>query len=147
MTPNHPASETPPWIEASRAFLQYLEAGGEGSTDGLKAHLAGLIAVAEATALPSLEDDQDHDPDVHEEAWWDAHAVRRFPMLGAYPTPDGLYGDAPGDLSELALELEQSLAIAAAGKPELALWEWRFGYDTHWGWAHAQPLMQYLETL
>ena len=39
-------------------------------------------------------------------------------------------------------ELEK--AIADAGKPELAQWEWRFGYDTHWGWAHAQPLLMHL---
>ncbi len=142
--PNPLSAETLPWIETSRAFLRFLEAEGEGSNGDLKAHLAALVAVAEATPLPNLEDDEEHDPQVHEEAYWGRHAVRRFPALGPYEIADERFGWAPGDLSELALELEQSLAIADAGKLVLAQWEWRFGYDTHWGWAHAQPLLQHL---
>lgn len=142
---NHTPSETQPWIETGRAFLRFLEADGEGRLADLKAHLAALIAVAEATVLPDLEEDQEHDPEVHEEDYWSAHAARRFPSLGVYAQSDDGYGLATGDLSELALELEQSLAIADAGKPVLGQWEWRFGYETHWGWAHAQPLLKHLE--
>ncbi|MDP1631381.1 MAG: hypothetical protein Q8L66_08170 [Caulobacter sp.] len=146
MSSNPPSAETPPWIEASRAFLHLLEAEGEGAVADLKAALTALVAAAEGTRLPEIDEDQEHDPLVHEETWWMAHVQRRFPKLGLYAAPDGLYGDAAGDLAELALELEQSLSIADAGKPVLAQWEWRFGYDTHWGWAHAQPLLMHLAT-
>jgi len=144
-----PASTMPSsWIEASRDFLSFLEADGEGSIHDLAERLAGLIAVAEATPLPSLDTDEEHEPDVHDEEYWGGHAVRRFPALAQlYPMPDDLYGLGAIDLAELALELEQSLVIADAGKPVLAQWEWRFGFDTHWGWAHAQPLLSYLKSL
>jgi len=144
---NHAPSETSPWTETSRAFLRFLEAEGEGRLADLKAHLAALIAVAEATPLPDLDQDEEHDPQVHEETYWSGHARRRFPTLGSYELPGDEFGLADGDLAELALELEQSLAIADAGKAVLAQWEWRFGYETHWGWAHAQPLLKYLEGL
>jgi hypothetical protein len=42
-------------------------------------------------------------------------------------------GSIAADLSEIRFDLQQGLAALERGPIEAVVWEWRFGFDHHWG--------------
>jgi Domain of unknown function (DUF5063) len=54
-------------------------------------------------------------------------------VLG-YEKPDERGGFLEGDLVEIWVDLKNGLMQLDAGEPETeVVWEWRFGFWTHWG--------------
>lgn len=44
-----------------------------------------------------------------------------------------IYSSLAGDLSEIWGDLKEGLSLYEKGKTADAVWEWRFGFDSHWG--------------
>lgn len=81
-------------------------------------------------------------------------ASASFPELGHYADvepQDGLkqeiaLGDAIDDLADIARDLSGVLWHIERGAINDAYWEFRFGYQTHWG-AHLHRLRRYLHSI
>lgn len=55
-------------------------------------------------------------------------------------------GDLADDLWDIYTELQAGLALWDQGRRENAIWEWRFGFEMHWG-EHATGAMRALYML
>lgn len=83
-----------------------------------------------------------------------AQVSKSFPELGFYPTVDQLEGFdqevgqgwGVDDLSDIAIDLTEVLWLAGQGRVNDAIWEFRFGYQNHWG-SHLHSLRPYLHKL
>lgn len=134
------------WSHLARAFLAWLERGGEEATeDALVEWLDRLQEAGRRSSLPDLEGVEDID--VSDPAFagrarhWLLCAAAAFPDLG----PGGWHDDgfAFDDISDIACDLERALRLLEAGHPELADWEWAFNFQIHWG-QHADNLHRLL---
>jgi hypothetical protein len=81
-------------------------------------------------------------------------ASKAFPELGYYPCvypgddPSGdkaSLADAADDLADIAGDLVEVLWHFDNSTPEEAVWEYRFGYQHHWG-DHLHGLRNYLHS-
>jgi len=76
-----------------------------------------------------------------------------FPELGYYAQVDPIEGleqsiglaDAIDDLADIAKDLKEVLWHVEHNTASNAIWEFRFGYQTHWG-THLHRLRGYLHT-
>ncbi len=77
-----------------------------------------------------------------------------FPSLGYYPAVDpggeltrqeASVGDAIDDLADIARDLKEVLWHCENTTPQAAIWEFRFGYQTHWG-VHLHQLRGFLHS-
>ena len=112
----------------------------------LLAQLAGALDVLSAQyhSLPNCEPDNESDPpdSPHEEYVRLYHrAAARFPLLGYYPyiEPKGdigeevFLGDAIDDIADIARDLSTVVWYMDQNRPASAIWDFRFGYQSHWG--------------
>jgi hypothetical protein len=93
----------------------------------------------------SAPPDLDTVPDQAESSGWMAafHALSvQLGPLNQYrlvwdpydsPTDAEVTGVLADDLMDIHRDLRRGLACWTAGVSGEALWEWRFGFDTHWG--------------
>ncbi|QUL37508.1 DUF5063 domain-containing protein [Erythrobacter sp. JK5] len=81
-------------------------------------------------------------------------AANAFPELGCYPAIDvggtlgeeeALVADAIDDLADIARDLSEVLWHIEKSSEADAIWEFRFGYQSHWG-AHLHRLRHYLHS-
>jgi hypothetical protein len=103
-------------------------------------HTSERVAIS---AEPAEPPPSDHEP-MHK------LAAQAFPGLGFYacvsPEPDAseiTMGDAIGDIAEIACDLQEVVWRWENIGPDDAIWEFRFGFQTHWG-RHLQDLRRYL---
>lgn len=83
-----------------------------------------------------------------------ARASASFPELGLYAHADPMeglkqelgQGDAIDDLTDIARDLSGVLWQIEHGTINDAIWEFRFGYQTHWG-IHLHQLRLYLHSI
>lgn len=132
------AADEPEWVRESRSFLAFLAADGPGETGELRARLHRLLVLGERTPPP----DETGGP-APPRSVFVPDAARRFEHLDAGDDPDARWvSDDPRDI---AGDLATAIAAWDAGQVASAAWEWRFGYETHWGALHARPLLAWLE--
>lgn len=80
-----------------------------------------------------------------------ARASASFPELGLYAHAEPMegldqqltQGDAIDDLADIARDLSGVLWLIKHGAVDDAIWEFRFGYQSHWG-MHLHQLRRYL---
>ena len=107
-------------------------------------------------ATPDVEPhstDATRAPNIDERAFSE-RAAEIFPDLKWFCTvePDGEVeqsvglSDACGDLAEIANDLDHVVWEFREGSISDGIWEFRFGYQTHWG-RHLHELRTYLHTL
>ncbi len=135
--------DDPEWITVSRRFLAFLESDGEGSTTDLAGELEHLLAAGADVGLPDTDEEApERDALVTYKRWY-ACAQRRFPTLADSDCePGGRW--AGDDLADIATDLEEAVDLWEEGLRRAALWEFRFGWQTHWGPHHARPLLDWL---
>ncbi len=83
-----------------------------------------------------------------------ARASASFPELGLYADADPLegltqeltLGNAIDDLADIARDLSGVLWHMEQGAVNDAIWDFRFGYETHWG-MHLHQLRRYLHSV
>jgi Domain of unknown function (DUF5063) len=140
---------------AIRPFLAMAkgERPGQGLKDLAKA-LDGLVMCYHAT--PDVEPDTidgSAAPPVDDRSLEQAIGAA-FPELGWYATANpqddvetqvGL-AIAASDLAEISADLIEVLWLFEHAGPNDAIWEFRFGYQTHWG-RHLHELRTYLHSL
>ncbi len=129
------------FIAAARSFLDWIDRGD--LTDLKDAHV--LLARLQYGVL-SLDDTEpetvvnvpDEDGNVDRKVRARLAALP-FDMYRAIYNPLSEKDDAPvvgsllDDLADIARDLRKGFAALRAGSPGDAIWEWRFGYDWHWG--------------
>ena len=133
----------PEWIAVSRSFLAFLEADGEGSPEELEALLDRLLRSAEPLSLPDTEQEAPERDALEVYKHWYVLAQRRLSSLADLGSEDGRW--ILDDLADIATELDRTLNVWDAELPEAAQWEFRFGFEEHWGRQHARPLLRYLQ--
>jgi hypothetical protein len=139
---------------AIRRFLYVLEGGGDAGLYDLAKALDALVATyhrvpdvspdtTEASAAPAIDEQRVIEA-----------ASAAFPDLGCYALVDpqeieggeiGLSISA-GDLAEIAADLSGVLWLFENAGYNDAVWEFRFGYQMHWG-RHLHELRTYLHAL
>lgn len=135
--------DEPEWILASRSLLTFLEADGEGSPAQLREVLRRLLAAAEPLALPDTDEEAPEQELNAAYRHFYGRAEDRFPAFSQAHREDG--GWAADDLGDIGQEIQRVVRSWEADLREAALWEFRFGYEHHWGAAHAVPLLAWLE--
>ena len=137
--------DDPEWITASRRFLAFLESDGEGSAAELARELEHLLSAGADVGLPETDEEAPQRDALATYKRWYACAQRRFPALADSDDETGgrWVGD---DLADIATELEQAVDLWEAGLSRAAQWEFRFGWQTHWGPDHARTLLDWLRT-
>ncbi|WP_160174179.1 DUF5063 domain-containing protein [Sphingopyxis sp. MWB1] len=107
--------------------------------------------VIEYHRSPDVDPDtEDEIPSVPYEPWA-ARAAASFPELGLYAHAEPMegldqqltLGDAIDDLADIASDLSDVLCLIRRGAINDAIWEFRFGYQSHWG-MHLHRLRYYL---
>ena len=143
--------------EISAAIRRYLDAlqGANGATlYDLSKALDGLVATYHG--VPDVEPDTTEAspaPRADERSIIDA-ATAAFPELDWYALVDPQDGQeqkigmsfAVGDLAEIAADLMEVLWLFENASHNDAVWEFRFGYQSHWG-RHLHELRGYLHGL
>lgn len=69
-------------------------------------------------------------------------AMVAYPQFGFYPCvflevdpiAEITMGDAVDDIADIALDMEEFIWRCNHTNPNDAIWHFRFGYETHWGW-------------
>lgn len=110
------------------------------------------MAYHRAPDVPASDWDLDA-PSIDRAALRDALAIR-FPKLRYYNRSDtteplagpSLVAHALDDLDDIVRELQSSLWLLEHGHINDAFWEFRFGYEHHWG-LHLRGLSLYLHEL
>lgn len=78
--------------------------------------------------------------------------AERFAHLGLYraagtsPDDEFLVGDAIDDLTDIAIDLSEVIWLWEHAGAATALWQLRFGFESHWG-SHLRSLQWYLHEL
>jgi hypothetical protein len=121
----------------ARAFVELVDrAAALALPDRLLAVRAQLLDVyTAALSLPLDESAEDVDAQtspmpprldfgVHDEYW---------EVLDPYIEAEALIGALSDDVADVYADLARGLALWAADKRDAAVWEWRFGFDIHWG--------------
>ena len=110
--------------------------------------------VAEYHRAPDVEPDTEGVSDSVPYEPLAARASASFPELGLYADVDPSevlpqevgVGDAIDDLADIARDLTGVLGLINNGATNDAIWEFRFGYQTHWG-IHLHNLRRYLHVI
>ncbi|NKJ42690.1 DUF5063 domain-containing protein [Novosphingobium sp. SG720] len=142
-------------ISAINAYLALLNEKPEKEAS----RLAKLCEVLDALPVeyhraPNVEPDT---LDVSASVPYEPFAIRAlasFPELGHYAVVDPLegvdqeviLGDAIDDLADIARDLSGVLLLIEKGAINDAIWDFRFGYETHWG-VHLHQLRSYLHSI
>ena len=138
---------------AIRRYLDALE-GKEGSTlSDLARALDNLVTAYHLTADVEPDTVDSDPPRIEEKPLIDA-AAAAHPDLDWYALVDPEDGPeqqigmsiAVGDLVEIAADLHQVLWLFEHAGHNDAVWDFRFGYQTHWG-RHLHEIRTYLHAL
>jgi hypothetical protein len=141
-------------IEAAAALLALPDTPGTivERKDILRAVLDRLAVVYDSVKRAPLREEEKPEP-----SRIDYDVVRRrfaaaFPDLGLYDavpelskadgSPEVTAGDALDDLADIAVDLQEVLDRAKVSVHD-AVWEFRFGFEAHWG-THLRWLQVYL---
>jgi hypothetical protein len=118
----------------------------------LAEHLVGLYAAGMRLPFPGGDDDFDAPASMTSEEWQELYqrlgsklgnvafySVMFDPYeLGATPVTGSLADDAADIYRDLRVGLN---VIESEGGLDNAVWEWRFGFDNHWGKHAAEALL------
>jgi hypothetical protein len=94
--------------------------------------------------LPDPETSDRDSPDaVSPDDWWALYRrlSMQFGEVNNYrfmfdpyePGSDPVTGSLADDLADIYSDLKIGLALDAAGANDDAIWQWRFGFENHWG--------------
>jgi hypothetical protein len=138
-----------------REGCRQLEAGAADLRE-LLTILVGLVAAA--LRLPTVEPEtnsaSDSPPGLDEDARSVAALVQKLvgthdrywevfdPRQEEHP----LVGSLTDDVSEIYRDLRRGIHQVDVGRPNDALWEWRFSFETHWG-NHATDAIRVLHRI
>lgn len=136
-------------------YLAVLEGRDNPTLSDLARALDRLVMTYHSTE--DVEPDGDDDPHIdllEEELRIGKAAADAFPMLGWYAVADPedepdqkvAYSISIGDLAEIATDLRRVLWLFENASFNDAVWDFRFGYQTHWG-RHLHELRPYLHAL
>jgi hypothetical protein len=164
----------PPFRSAATRLIDLLRDRKKYSTPDLLHHVHPLLAelYAAGFALPikpeSAYEDDDDDLDApspdparvaqHTERWramfialedqigsrWNSYQEIFNPY--AEPPEAPVTGSLADDLADIFLDLEDGEELWAEGKFDAAVWNWRFGFESHWG-EHVTSALRALHTL
>ena len=127
---------------AARDFCGLLETATELGLDELRTRLLHILPklYLAATKLPKLDSDADieHVPlELDQLVALARHLVENDTYWEVFdPTrkEKPIAGSLAADLSEIGFDLQQGLLALERGDPvEAVVWEWRFGFEHHWG--------------
>jgi len=153
-----PAEER--FVSVARRFLSLVE--------GFEAHprdeficvvepvLVDLYGSALGLGRGATDDDGGNWERMDMSEWWDLFQ-RLGQHLGSYDAYDCVFdpydlGSQPvrglvsDDLADICRDLREGLDLYDAGRTDEAVWQWRFGFDSHWG-QHATHALYALRTL
>jgi hypothetical protein len=139
-------------IQHYLAVLQHTDGGKRATLHDLAKALDGLVEAYHQTA--DVEpDSQTLAPRVEETKYRQA-AAAAFPELHMYAVVDPQDGPeqqvglsvAAGDLGEIAGDLLEVLWLFDNSSHNNAVWQFRFGYQSHWG-RHLHELRLYLHSM
>jgi hypothetical protein len=156
------------FIAAAEAFIAWVEEYPRNSGELIVLHR--LLADVQAALLrlpaptidgadPDAEDDGDTESVAHHHERWKTiteglsalpitHYQIVFDSLTQEEADAQVTGWLADDLADIYLDVREGLEHANAGRASEALWEWRFGYFSHWGrhLVHAQnAIWDYLQ--
>jgi hypothetical protein len=164
----------PPFRNAVARFIDLLRDRKNYSTSDLLQHVHPLLAELYATgfALPikpeSAYEDDDDELEApgsnaarvaeHTDRWrsmfialqdqigsrWNSYQEIFDPY--AEPPEAPVTGSLADDLADIFLDLEDGEQLWSAGKFDAAVWNWRFGFESHWG-EHVTGALRALHTL
>ena len=143
--------------KATKAINRYLDVlqGKDGATlYELAKALDGLVAIYHQ--IPDVEPDTSEGPEaprIEDRSLIDAEAAA-FPDLQLFalvdpemgPDQEVIMSMAMGNLAEIAADLTEVLWFFENASHNDAVWEFRFGYQTHWG-RHLHEVRTYLHAL
>jgi hypothetical protein len=137
-------------LKAIRSFLDTSLTAEPPSISGVVRSLDELALAYADTPNVAPSDDMREPPEHNYDSTYGVLRLR-FPDLGYYTVVDPLQaledpasvGDAIDDLADIAGELFEVLWRLETLGLEEAQWDFRFGYDTHWG-THLHSLRAYL---
>jgi hypothetical protein len=123
----------------------------------LAEHLIGLYAAGMRLPFPSGDDDFDSPSAMTHEEWQELfqRLSRKLGDVDCYsvmfdPYESGstpVTGSLADDAADVYRDLKSGLAvIGVGGGLDNAVWEWRFGFDNHWG-KHAAEALYALHSL
>lgn len=139
-----------------RAYLDLLRSAPADTRDRLlqlAATLDSLCAAFNETRDVELTEEEADAPRADPKPFGE-QAASSFPELGFYPDVDPLKGFdqeiAQGwgldDLMDIAVDLNEVLWLIDARRVTDAVWQFRWGYENHWG-DHLHDLRRYLHKL
>lgn len=144
-TPEEVAAEVPVarFVSAASAYCGFIEraAGLEITQRILEARESVAHLYAAGCGLPMVEppDGFDAENDVTRPEDWpgfDRHEFywEVFNVYGDGETEGIVAGDLSDDLLDIYFDVRRGLRLWASEAPRAAaIWEWRFGFDAHWG--------------
>lgn len=148
-------SDTPIQIMASaiRAYLDLLtgEPAPDGGLERLAEALDGLVGVYHRLPGDSEPRYDEMEPQAGDRPRLFQLAAATFPQMHIYPDVDlidgeALTGFAIDDLGDIAGDLTEVLWWLEQGEEATAIWEYRFGYEHHWG-EHLHDVRRYIYSL
>ncbi|MFN2529064.1 MAG: DUF5063 domain-containing protein [Candidatus Baltobacteraceae bacterium] len=162
------------FVEVCEAFTKWIDDCKSSGADLTNLHLLLVELQAALIRLPACDEDADDDDDdvteeaneatellkgrtAHQERWKSLteklsvlpvqHYQIVFDTLTDGPDVAPVTGWLADDLADIYLDLKKGLAEMNHGRVDDAIWEWRFGYFSHWGrhLTHAQcAILDYL---
>ena len=124
------------FAEVARRFCRFVESLDGQSGEGLEAAYSVLAELILAgTRLPSVEAPELEGAEVPPpktsigfgrfEAYWE--------VFDPYVEEMPVAGSLSDDFVDIHADLSRGLRVYDQGNVMAAAWEWRFGFDTHWG--------------
>lgn len=142
-------------IRASiEAFFRAVTDGAGDELDRLATLAKALDGLVQAyNSAPETEPDEFGDAPRQDVQPMLSAISDAFPSIGLYadvdPTGDFTQemwtGDAIDDLSDIARDLADVIWYFEKRRPETAIWDFRFGYQSHWG-RHLHDVRRYLHS-
>jgi hypothetical protein len=121
------------------AFIEFVNrAGALAPADRLRETRAQLLDLyAAAASLAHVETDDDGDIDAptapvppkvdfgeHDEYW---------EVFDPYVEAEPLVGSLSDNIADVYADLSRGLVLWMTGRHAAAVWEWQFGFESHWG--------------
>lgn len=148
------------FVRIGRRFVEFVDSSDDLSAGDFLRELQPLLVNLYATGLALGSGDPDDTADLPDSLTgddWQALYRRLGAQLRGYDdyafvfephelsaTP--VVGSLSDDVADIYLELRNGFTLFDEGKPGEAAWEWRFGFDNHWG-RHAAHAIYALHTL
>ncbi len=150
-----PLAQTAAMVGPINDFLSLIDNSPQESHARLRKlaeALDSLVSAYHGTADVDVDDDQTDAPKIDYQSLYQRLGAA-FPELGYYAQVDPIEGldqriglaDAIDDLADIAKDLTEVLWHIENNTASNAVWEFRFGYQTHWG-THLHRLRGYLHT-